>query len=178
MDMPVIAATRLERHIRKRNLLSRNAGKITVSREIAGVCRIRFSNGKDHFPLKCRFRILCGSVFRPYVFGKAECRPCFGPTRIESDMSDDFRYFDTGDSVFFRRLKMIRQRRVGQPLADERNDGHQTAVTQTEQVVSAPYLAEKNVVVELGKFRGERSQLFASCCLDYFFLSHTVEGKY
>ena len=70
-------------------------------------------------------------------------------------MRDDFGYLGAGDAVVLRRLQMICQRVVGDALADERCNRHQAAVTKTELVGAAPYLAEKNIVVEFCEFRGE-----------------------
>ncbi len=66
-------------------------------------------------------------------------------------MRDNLSYLGAGDAVVFRRLQMKCQRIVGDALTDERCDCNQATVTKTKLVGAAPYLAEKDVVVELGK---------------------------
>jgi len=68
---------------------------------------------------------------------------------------DDFGDFGAGDAVALRRLQMICQRIVGDALTDERCNRYQAAVAKTELVGAAPYLAEKDIVVEFCEFRGE-----------------------
>ena len=152
MDVPVVAAARLESHVGDVYLFPRDRCEVTVAGEIFGIRRVGFADGENHFTLECRFCILAGRLFRPYVFRQTECRPCFRPTGIEADMCDDFGDFGAGDAVALRRLQMICQRIVGDALTDERCNRYQAAVAKTELVGAAPYLAEKDIVVEFRKF--------------------------
>lgn len=155
MDVPVVAAARLESHVGNIHLLTRNRCEVTVAGEILGIRRVGFADGENHFALECSFCILSGRLFLPYLFRQTECRPCFRPTGIEADMCDDFGDFGVGDTVVLRRLQMICQRIVGDALTDERCDCNQAAVAKTELVGAAPYLAEKDVVVEFRKLGSE-----------------------
>lgn len=85
--------------------------------------------GKSISRWKAAFASLPVVIFRPYLFSQAECRPCFRPACIKCDVSDDFGGLSAGDAVFLRFLKMEAQRAVGDALADERGNRHQTAVT-------------------------------------------------
>ena len=155
MDVPVVAAARLESHVGNIHLLTRNRCEVTVAGEILGIRRVGFTDGENHFALECSFCILSGRLFRPYLFRQTECRPCLRPTRVKTDMRDNFGDFGAGDTVVLRRLQMICQRVVCDTLTDERGNRHQAAVAKTELVGAAPYLAEKDVVVEFCEFRGE-----------------------
>ena len=126
-------------------------------------------------PLESRPGVLSGSIFRPHVFGEAECRPRFRPSRIEPYVRDDLGDLRAGNTVILRGLKMECQRAVRDTLADERCDRNQAAVTQAEFVGAAPHLAEKDIVVEFREFRGELPQLVAPCRLYDLFLCHNVE---
>ena len=155
VDMPVVTAARLERDIGNAHLLARNGSEITVTDEILRVCRIRLADRKNHFALESGFGILTGSIFRPYAFCQIECRPCFRPTCIETDVSYDFGNLGTGNAVLLCRLKMEYERIVRDALTDERGNGYQTAVAQTEFVGTAPHFSKKNIIVEFCEFRSE-----------------------
>ena len=174
--MPVSAATRFERYVGNRNLLRGNHREITVADEIAGISRIRFANRENHLPLKGRLGIRPLPVLGPNVLGQTEGRPGFRPTGIKTEMGNDFGYVGTGNAVVFGRLQMIYQRIVRNALTDERRKRHQTAVPQAEFVGAAPYLAEKDLVVQLRELRGERAQLVAAGRLYNLLLCHNVKG--
>ena len=74
---------------------------------------------------------------------------------VQTAGRDQLGDFGAGDTVVLRRLQMICQRVVCDTLTDERGNRHQAAVAKTEFVGAAPYLAEKDVVVEFCEFRGE-----------------------
>lgn len=59
-------------------------------------------------------------------------------------------------------------------LADEGGDGHQAAVAEREQVIAAPDLAEKDVVIQMRELRRELAELIVPGCLYYFLLCHNV----
>ena len=107
MDMPVIPTARFESDIGNIHLLARNRSQVAIACEILGIRRVGFADGENHFTLECSFCILAGRLFRPYVFGQTECRPCLRPTRVKTDMRDDFGDFGAGDAVVLRRLQMI-----------------------------------------------------------------------
>ncbi len=155
VDMPVVAAAGLEGYVGDGNLLPGNGREVTVASEILGVGRVGFADGEDHLALKGCLGILSGRIFRPYLFGEAECRPSLGPAGIKSDVGNDLGNFRAGDAVVLRRLQMIDQRGVGNTLTDERSNCHQAAVAKTKFVGAAPHLAEKNIVVKFGEFGGE-----------------------
>ena len=47
------------------------------------------------------------------------------------------------------------ERIVRDALTDERGNGYQTAVAQTEFVGTAPHFSKKNIIVEFCEFRSE-----------------------
>ena len=175
MNVPVVATARLERHVSKRNLFGRNAGEITITDKIPRICRVRFTDGKNHFTLECSFSIVTGRIFRPYVFSKTEGRPRFRPSGIEANVSDDFGNFSTGNTVILRRLEMKCQRTVRDTLTDERGNRNQTTVAKTKFVGPAPYLTEKNIVVKFREFRSELTELITPSRLYYLFLCHNIK---
>lgn len=102
MDVPVVAAARLESHVGDIYLLTRNRSEVTVAGEISRIRRVGFADGENHFTLEGCLGILAGRVFRPHVFGKAKCRPSLRPTCVKTDMRDDFGDFGAGDAVVLR----------------------------------------------------------------------------
>ncbi len=124
MDVPVVAAARLESHVGNIHLLTRNRCEVTVAGEIFGIRRVGFADGENHFALEGCLGIHAGRLFRPYVFGQTERRPCLGSSGIKTDVRDNFGDFGAGDAVVLRRLQMICQRIVGDALTDERCNRH------------------------------------------------------
>ena len=104
MDMPIVVATRFESDVGNRNVLIGNACQVTVASKILGVGSIGFADGENHFLLETSLGIIGRCIFRPYVFGLAECRPGLGPACIERYMGDDFGDFCAGDTVLLRLL--------------------------------------------------------------------------
>lgn len=124
MDMPVVAATRLESDIGDIYLLARNRREVTVTGEILRIGRIRLANGEDHLALESGFSIFSGRIFGPHAFCEVECSPRLRPTGIESDMGNDLGNLRTGDAVLLGRLKMVNERIVRYTLTDKRGDRH------------------------------------------------------
>lgn len=177
MDVPVVAAARLEGHVGNGDLLARNRGQVAVAGEILCEGRVRLADREDHFALEGGPGIFAGGILRPDLLGETECRPRLGPAGVEADVGDDLGDLGAGDAVLLRRLKMVGQRTVRDALADERSEGYQTAVAQAEAVGAAPHLAEEHVVVEFREFGREIAELVASGRLYDFFLCHNVECK-
>src|SRR5574344_2915680 len=106
MDVPVVAATRFEGDIGNGDLLAGNTCQITIALEILGIGSIGFANREKHLLLETSLRIFHRCVFFPNLLSLTESRPCLGPSCIESDMSDDFRYFRSCDAVLLRLLQV------------------------------------------------------------------------
>lgn len=175
VDVPVVAAARLEGDVGDLHLLLRKGSQVAVAGEVLRIGRIGFADGENHRALERRTRIIARRILGPDILGQPECRPGLGPAGIKSDMGDDFGDFAAGDAVVLRRLEMEGERAVGDALADKRGNRHQTAVAETEFVGSAPHLPEKDVVVERGKFGGKLPQLVAPCRLDNLLLCHNMK---
>src|SRR5699024_12599822 len=88
MDVTAIAVARLESHVGNIYLLTRNWREVTVAGEIFGIRYVGFADGENHFALEGCLGIHAGRIFHPHLFGKAECRPSLGPTRVKTDMRD------------------------------------------------------------------------------------------
>ena len=89
-------------------------------------------------------------------------------------MGDDFGDFRSGDAVLLRCIKVVCERRVGNPLADERGDGNKATVAQTEEVVAAPHLAEKDVIVEVFKLGRNSPNCVRPAVCTIFFCAITL----
>ena len=178
MYVPVVAAAGLERHIGKRYLIFGNRRQIAVAGKILGISGIGFAYGENHLTLESRLGIAARKVFIPYVLRKPESGPRLGPTGIESYVGNDFGDFSTGNAVLLRVLQMMEQRRICDTLGNERRDCHKATVAQRQEVVAAPYLAEKDVIVQMSELRSELAEGVASRCLYYFLLCHTGNNCY
>ena len=178
VDVPVVAAAGLEGDIRHLHLLARDGRQIAVADEILGIGSVGLADGEDHLALEGGLGIALGGRFGPHLLGQTESRPRLRPAGVEGYVGDDLGGLGAGDAVFLRRLKVKLERRVGDTLRDERGDGHQAAVAERKQVVAAPHLSEKYIVVEMSELRSELAQSVAPCCLYDFLLCHNVECQY
>ncbi len=84
--MPVVAATRLERNVGKRNLGIGNTGDIAVAYEILRISLVRLSNREYHLLLETS--LIRGGIIGigPHLPGDAESGPGIGPSGIESGL--------------------------------------------------------------------------------------------
>ncbi len=155
VDVPVVAATRLKSDVKERYLFGGYGCKVAVAGEILGICRVGFAYGEYHRAGEGGFCIFVFDVVVPHFFGEVERSPCLGPSGIEGYVGYDFGNFSAGYAVLLRSRKVIFERIVGYAHRDERCYCHKAAVTQRKKVVSAPNLAEKYVIVEVGELRGE-----------------------
>ena len=73
-------------------------------------------------------------------------------------MGDDLCDLLTGDTVFLSAEQVVAEGFIRQALRHQGHHRHQRAIPQGEFVGAAPYLAEKDVVVEFCEFRGELPQ--------------------
>lgn len=103
VDVPVVTAAWFKGDIGNACLFTRDRGEVTVTSEILCISGVWFSDRKNHFALeRCFFIfIFTRDIFIPYFFGKTECRPCFRPSCIEADVSDDLCNFRTRNTVVF-----------------------------------------------------------------------------
>ena len=85
-------------------------------------------------------------------------------------MGEDFGHFGFAYSVFLRRFKVILERRVGQSLRHEGDHRYDGTVTERKQVVAAPDLPEKDVVIEMRELGSELAERVTSGCLLDFYL--------
>lgn len=74
---------------------------------------------EKHLTLERGFGIFTGGVLCPYAFGEVERRPSLRPTRVETDMGNDFGDFGTGNTVLLCRLEVKHERIVRNPLTDK-----------------------------------------------------------
>ena len=141
MDMPVVAAARLEGHVIHGNLLRGNRVQITLSDKILCIRRVRFANGEHDLLLELFF--VCHSRcrsrrFRIHFLRHVERRPGFRPAGIETQLGNDFRHLRLGNPVILRRLDMILQRTVNNTAAYQAGNGYDAAVVQGKHVVLRP----------------------------------------
>ena len=106
VDMPVIAARRLECDIEHRNLLVRQGRKIALTDEELTV-GIRLAYGEEYgiliLVLFGKFR----SLLVPYFLCKSENRPAFRSAAVHRRMCDYRRYLVFCDTVSFCVLQMV-----------------------------------------------------------------------
>lgn len=123
MDVPVVAAGRLECNVGKGNLRITHAGKIALAGEIAGIGSVGFAHGEYLLAGKL-LDGSCGSlrIVVPHILGEAEGRPCLGPAGIEGYMGYGLGDLCAGDAVLFGLLHVMEQRRVGDALRYEACD--------------------------------------------------------
>ena len=143
MDMPVIAAARLERHVMDADLRRRERREITPAAEILRVGIVRRADGEDHLPRMPRHRLVSiARLLPPHFLCHAERRPCLRPARIERDVRQYLRDLRPRDAVPLCTLEMIAEGRIREPLRYERDHRHKAAVTQRKLLLAAPHLAE------------------------------------
>lgn len=75
--------------------------------------------GENHLPLESCFGIFTCRIFRPYTFGEVERCPSLRPTRVETDMGNDFSDLGAGNTIFLCRLEMEHERIVRDTLTDK-----------------------------------------------------------
>ena len=156
MDVPVVAAPRLEGHVEHPHLAAGKGRKIAFANKVLGVGVVGRADGKHHLALVAGFFV--AASFRPDLLRHAESRPCLGPAGVEGCMGKNFGYFGAGDTVLLRGREMVAEGLVHQPLGHQRHHRDQRAVPQAEGVLSAPHFPEKHIVVQTGEFRSELPQ--------------------
>ena len=172
MDMPVVAATRLESNVRERNLRVGDTGEIAFALKVFGVCGVRLTNRKYHFLLKAFFFSCRICRVSPDLLRYAESRPRIGPAGIKGSLCQQCGNLPAGDAVPFAHFEVRTERRVNKPLAEQNRNGNHTAVVQRKRRIVPDSLAEKNIVVQLREFRSEIAEHGAPGGLFDFFLCH------
>ena len=169
MDVPVVAAARLEGDVEYRHLRQRQRRKIALSDKILSVCVVRFTDGKEDLVL---ILVLCGQrrrFFVPDLLSHAKRRPALRPADIHGRVRDDRSDFIFGHAVLFCVLQMIAERAVGHARRHQGNDRHNTFCFGI-QTLSIPDLAEQNVVVEVREHRRKIAELVTTRSLYDFFV--------
>ena len=172
VDVPVVAATRLKGYIHHGYTIRHNRGYIALSDEILGIRIVGFAH-RENNGLCIRFeRGGSGTVRRisPNLLSHAECCPRFRPTGIKGGMGQDFGYFCFGYAVLLCRFEVILERRIGQSLRHEGDNGNDGTVAEREQVIATPYLSEENIVVQTGELGGKLTKRIAPGGLFDFYL--------
>ena len=164
MNVPVVAAARLEGHVEHLNLLRGNWREVAFADEILAEAVIGRADGENHgvlvrLPRRIRVRL------HPDLLGQPERRPRLGPARVERRMSQNLGDFAAGDAVGLRHFQRVTEGNVRQPLRHQRGHSDQRTVAGGQLVLSAPDLAEEHVIVQLRKFRSEFAQIGSACRL-------------
>ena len=116
MDMPVVAAPRLEGHIVNAHLCRGDRRKVTLPNEILCKGIVGRTDGENHPAFVCGLRIIGNIVLRPHFFCHAERRPRLGPTGIKRRMGQDLRDLRFGHTVVLCGLQVILKRGIRQSL--------------------------------------------------------------
>ena len=157
VDVPVVPAARLKRHIENAHLLGGERRQIALPDEVLGKGVVGRADGEHHGIGVYGLGIL-RRVLRPDLLGHAERRPCLGPPRVERRVGQYLRDLRFRDTVVLRGLQMIPERGVRQPLRHQGHHRHDAAVPQGELVLPAPHLPEQHIVVKLRELRRKRAQ--------------------
>ena len=164
MDVPVVAAAGLERHVVDADLLGGKGREVALPDKVLRECVVGGTDGKGHFVLMLS-SCVGGIAIRPDLLRHAEGRPRLGPSRVKRRVRKDFRYLRPGHPVVLCGHQMILERRVRQPLRHQGHHRHHAAVSKGEPVFSAPHLAEQHIVIELCEFGGKVPQGISARCL-------------
>ncbi len=160
--VPVVAAVRLESHVYEVYAIGGDRVEIAVAGEVSGIRRIWLADREYQFALKEGSGVGDRGVVAPHLQRLIEGSPSLGPAGVESHLGEYLGDFGAGHAVFAGRLQVICERAVGDTAAYKRRDRHDAAVAQRQAVGAAPYLTEKHIVVEPGKFRREAAQAVAA----------------
>ena len=161
VDVPVVAAARLKGDVVDDHLLGRDRSEVALADEVLRVGVVRLSDRENHFLLEGGLGVGGRFGSLPDVLGEAEGAPGVGPARVEADVGEKFGNFRAGDAVLLGEFQMVHERRVDDPLRDERRDGDHAAVVGVE-ARTVPNFAEEDVVVVFGKLRREIAELGAA----------------
>lgn len=77
-------------------------------------------------------------------------------------MGKDFSDFSFGYSILLCRFKMVLERRIGQPLRHEGDNGYDGTVAERKEVIAAPYFSEKNIIIQTRKFGSKIAECVTS----------------
>ena len=157
MDMPVVAAAGLKRHIVNADLLGGKGREVALPDKVLRKRVVGDTDRKGHLVLMLS-SCISGIIICPDLLRHAKGRPRLGPSRIKRRMRKDFRYLSPSHPVVLCGHQMILERGVRQPLCHQGNHRHHAAVSKGKPVFSAPYLAEQHIVIELCKFGGKIPQ--------------------
>ena len=135
MDMPVVAAARLKRHISNGQVSAEHRVQIALTDEILRICVIGLAQ-PEHAAVHLRL------IFRPDLLGHIEGSPRLRPAGIKCRMRDDLCDLLTGDAVLLRAHQVVAERRIHQSLREQRHYGHQGTIPQRELVFSAPHFSK------------------------------------
>ena len=115
MDMPVVAAARLKRHVEDADLLGGKGREVALTDKELREGVIGGTDRENHLVLVLG---LCvgGIVIRPGLLRHTKGRPRLGPSRIKRRMRKDLRYLRLGHAVVLCGRQVIFERRVRQPL--------------------------------------------------------------
>ncbi len=101
VNVPVVAAARLERYVIHGKRSCGNFRKITVPRKVFRISSIRISDRKEKRILIAFFFSRFRHRFVPYVLCQAKSRPTLRPACVHCRMSDDRSNLRLGYAVFF-----------------------------------------------------------------------------
>lgn len=174
MNMPVIAATRLESHVEHRDLFGVYRGEVTLPHEKLCEGIVGFPNREQHFLLvtiptgqRRLRRRLTRSCLAPYLFGQVEPGPGFGSTHIEPGVGNNRGDFPPAHPVALGVFQMVFERGIGDSTGHQ-GDHSDDALGLHVYAGLVPYLSEQNIIVKLRKKRREILQLFLPSSLRNF----------
>ena len=165
MDVPVVAAAGLERHVVDADLLGGKGREVALPDKVFRECVVGGTDGKGHLVLVSGLCVGAVVLVCPDLLRHAEGRPCLGPSRIKRRVRKDFRYLRPSHAIVPCGHQMVLERRVRQSLRHQGHHRHHAAVSKGKPVFSAPHLAEQHIVIELCEFGGKVPQGISACCL-------------
>ena len=157
MDVPVVAAAGLERHVVDADLIGGKGREVALPDKVLRKCVVGGADRKGHLVLVLS-SCISSIAIRPDLLRHAKGRPRLGPSCVKRRMCKDFRYLRPGHAIVLCGHQMILERRVRQALRHQGHHRHDATVPQGELALSAPHLAEQHIVVELCEFGGELPQ--------------------
>ena len=162
MDVPVVAAAGFKGDVERRNLLHRHGFEITLTDKILRKSVVRLADGQRQRGN--------GIVLLTVDLGnQRECAPSLGPAAVERKLCYDFHGFLFRNAVLLAQRQMRLELRI-QARREESRDGDHTSVPRRKLFFTRPYLAEKDVIVQLREFRSELSKVISASRLLFHML--------
>ena len=162
VDVPVVAAARLEGHVEDGQVVGGTGERLEVALadEVLGKGGVLLAKAKESaVPLG-----FC-LVVAIDLLGHVEGSPGVGPAGVEGDVREDLGHLLARHAVRAGACQVILERAVGDALADERAHGDDAAQLERELVFAAPHLAKEDVIVQVRELGGELAKGVVACGL-------------